>query len=63
MEFDTVAVVHWELGCEPNWKKGHHESFGLVYDGEFVDDKEDKVHVRHRDRYVIDEGRNGFNPR
>ena len=60
MEFDAVTVGHQKLGCQPNWKEGRHESFGLVDDGEFVDDKEDRVHVRHRDHRVINESRDGF---
>ena len=45
VEFDVVIVSHQKLGCQPNQKEGCHESFGLINDGEFVDDKEDRVHV------------------
>ena len=33
------------LAASQTGKEGCHESFGLVDDGEFVDDKEDRVHV------------------
>ena len=59
VEFDAVMVGHQKLGCQPNWEKGCHESFSLVDDGKFVDHEEDRVHVRHRDRCVVNEGRNG----
>ena len=60
VESGTVTVVHQKLSCKPNWKNGRHESFGLVKDGEFVNNKEDGVHIGHRDCCVVNEGRNGI---
>ena len=39
------------------------EGFGLVDDGEFIDNKEDRVHMRHGDHHIIDESRDGCNLR
>ena len=63
VESDMVTVIHRELGCEPNQKEGCHEGFGLVDDGEFIDNKEDRVHIRHGDHHIIDESRDGCNLR
>ena len=59
MEVFAVTVSHWELGCEPNRHEGRHEDACLVGDGEFVDNKEDRVNVRHRDALICNEFRNG----
>ena len=60
VESGAVTVVRREFGCEPNWKNGRHEAFSLVREGEFVEDKEDRVDVYYGDASVIDEGRDGL---
>ena len=48
VESGTVMVVHRKFGCKPNQKNGCYKSFGLVENGEFINDKENRVHIGHR---------------
>ena len=59
MEVVTVTVSHREFGCKPNQHEGHYDSPCLVSEGEFFNDEEDRVDVRHRDSLILDKSRNG----
>ena len=59
MKSGTVMVVLRKFGCEPDWKNGRHEGFGLVREGEFVNDEKDRVDVFNGDASVVNKFRDG----
>ena len=60
VESGPVTVVLRKFGCKPDWKNGCQEGFGLVGEGKFVDDKEDRVDVFYRDACLVYELRDGY---
>ena len=63
VESGTITVVLRKFGCKPNRKNGCHEGFGLVGEGEFVKDEEDRVNIFYGDACVVDEFRDGYEVR
>ena len=60
MESGAVTVIHGELGRQPDWKNGCHESFSFVRESKLLKDEENRVNVYNGDTCVVDEGGDGF---